>query len=93
MVWWLGIASLAAVLGASDPMGPPKPAAPCPGDLNGDRVVDDADFVLFNAAYGLLDCFNPAMPAGCPADLNHDTIVDDADLVLFSQAYDRMECP
>ncbi|MFN9976575.1 MAG: hypothetical protein ACK58T_42410, partial [Phycisphaerae bacterium] len=68
-------------------------AAPCPGDLNGDTVVDDADFVIFAEAYNLLDCADPAMPAGCPADLNADLVVDDADFVIFASAYDALLCP
>ena len=33
----------------------PAPA-PCPGDMNGDRAVDDGDFVIFVAAYNELLC-------------------------------------
>lgn len=65
--------------------------APCPGDLNNDRVVDDADFTIFAAAYDILTC--PAAPAPCPADLNADTVVDDADFVLFAEAYNALVCP
>ena len=68
-------------------------ATPCLGDLNGDTVVDDADFVIFAEAYNLLDCMDPAMPAGCPADLNADLVVDDADFVIFASAYDTLVCP
>ncbi len=70
----------------------PVPLA-CPGDLNGDSQVDDADFVIFAAAYNLLVCEDPSMPAGCPADLTHDGLVDDGDFVEFVQAYDRLICP
>mgnify|MGYP001161991400 CR=1 FL=1 len=63
----------------------------CPGDLNNDQLVDDADFSIFAAAYDTLLC--PGLPATCPADLNDDTFVDDADFVLFSQAYDTLVCP
>lgn len=66
---------------------------PCPGDLNGDGIVDDSDFALFAAAYNLLDCNDSQMPPGCPADLNHDGFVDDADFVLFANAYDALLCP
>ncbi|MBS0187765.1 MAG: hypothetical protein JSS51_06830 [Planctomycetes bacterium] len=62
--------------------------APCPGDFNGDAFVDDADFVVFAAAYDQLICGNP-----CPADLNADTFVDDADFVLFAAAYNDLICP
>lgn len=65
----------------------------CPGDLNGDGFVEDSDFVIFGAAYDLLDCADPAMPPGCPADLNGDTFVDDADFVLFGAAYNELLCP
>ena len=68
-------------------------SAACPGDLNSDGQVDDADFVLFVFAYDLLDCADPAMPAGCNADLNNDAVVDDADFVLFVIAYNELACP
>ena len=68
-------------------------AQPCRADLNGDNVVDDADFVLFAAAYNILDCADPSMPAGCPADLNGDGFVDDADFVIFVGAYNELVCP
>ena len=65
----------------------------CPGDLSNDGLVDDADFVLFAAAYDLLDCEDPNMPSGCHADLNADGFVDDADFVLFANAYNALLCP
>ncbi|MGH7245111.1 MAG: hypothetical protein ACREJD_16980 [Phycisphaerales bacterium] len=65
----------------------------CPGDLNNDQLVDDADFVIFAAAYNLLDCTDPTMPAGCPADLNGDGFVDDSDFVIFVGAYNALICP
>jgi hypothetical protein len=65
----------------------------CIGDLNGDNVVDDADFVIFASAYNILDCTDPLMPPGCPADLNNDGFVDDADFVLFAAAYNELLCP
>lgn len=65
----------------------------CPGDLNNDGFVDDSDFVLFAAAYDLLDCNDPSMPVGCPADLNDDGIVEDSDFVIFATAYDAFICP
>ncbi|MBS0187750.1 MAG: hypothetical protein JSS51_06755 [Planctomycetes bacterium] len=69
-------------------------AAPtCPGDLNNDGFVDDADFVLFAGAYDILDCAEPTMPAGCPADLNNDGLVDDSDFVIFVSAYNELICP
>ncbi len=67
--------------------------APCPADLNHDGQVDDSDFVGFAAAYDILDCADPGMPAGCPADLNGDTSVDDSDFVVFASAYDALLCP
>lgn len=68
-------------------------ASPCPADLNGDTFVDDSDFVIFLAAYNILDCADPSMSAGCPADINGDAFVDDADFVLFVAAYNALLCP
>ncbi|MBN8599366.1 MAG: hypothetical protein J0L78_16970 [Planctomycetes bacterium] len=65
----------------------------CAGDLNGDGLVDDADFVAFASGYNLLLCDDPWMPVGCPADLNNDNAVDDADFSLFVGAYDELVCP
>lgn len=67
-------------------------AATCPGDLNADGFVDDADFTIFAAAYNLLDCADPVMTPGCPADLNSDGVVDDTDFTLFAPAYDALLC-
>ena len=68
-------------------------APPCPADFNNDSFVDDTDFVIFAAAYNLLDCADPNMPVGCPADLNNDGFVDDTDFVLFATAYETLICP
>jgi hypothetical protein len=65
----------------------------CPADLNGDGLVDDADFTIFMGAYNLLDCADPSMPLNCPSDLNGDGVVDDADFVIFVNAYRAMVCP
>lgn len=65
----------------------------CTGDLNGDGLVDDADFAVFVSAYNILDCADAAMPTGCPADFNRDAVVDDADFQLFVPAYDALICP
>lgn len=65
--------------------------APCPGDLNFDRVVDDADFALFAPAYNELLC--PPSPLPCDADLNEDGFVDDADFAIFAPAYNELVCP
>jgi len=67
-------------------------SASCTGDLNSDTLVDDSDFVLFVAAYNLLDCLDPNMPVGCPADFNHDGAVDDGDFVIFIVAYNTLVC-
>lgn len=64
----------------------------CPSDLNCDNVINDSDFVVFAAAYNLLDCLDPAMAAGCPADINRDGFVDDNDFVIFVNAYDQLLC-
>lgn len=63
----------------------------CPADFNGDNVVDDADFVVFVAAYNELVC--PEEPAPCPVDLNGDGIVEDSDFVIFAAAYNELLCP
>lgn len=65
----------------------------CPGDVNNDGQVDDADFVSFAAQYDTLDCADPAMPGYCRADMNNDGAVDDVDFVSFAQAYDQLVCP
>ncbi|MBX3380030.1 MAG: hypothetical protein KF805_08030 [Phycisphaeraceae bacterium] len=53
----------------------------------------DADFVIFVAAYNILDCSGPSMPPGCPADLNGDGVVDDGDFIVFVPAYNELVCP
>ncbi|MFN9975815.1 MAG: hypothetical protein ACK58T_38580, partial [Phycisphaerae bacterium] len=65
----------------------------CPSDIDPDGYVDDADFVVFAAAYNVLDCNDAAMPLDCPADLNADGFVDDGDFVLFASAYNELLCP
>jgi len=65
----------------------------CPGDLNSDGFVDDADFSAFVVAYNILDCADPAMSPGCPADLNLSGIVDDEDFTVFVLAYNDLVCP
>ncbi|MBL8887447.1 MAG: hypothetical protein JNK16_12370 [Phycisphaerales bacterium] len=70
----------------------PATLVPCQSDLTCDNVVDDADFVVFVAAYNVLDCADPAMAVGCPADLNGDGLVDDADFVVFVSAYNNLGC-
>ncbi|MFO0875554.1 MAG: CHRD domain-containing protein [Phycisphaerales bacterium] len=51
---------------------PPPP--PCPGDFNGDHVIDGADLGVLLAAWG---------NTSGPEDLNGDGIVDGADLGLL----------
>lgn len=67
--------------------------AACPGDINNDGLVDDADFILFVSAYNILDCADPSMPAGCPADFNKDGLVDDSDFTIFVVGYNALLCP
>jgi len=64
----------------------------CPGDLNADGFVNDADFELFASAYNLLLCEDAGMPMGCLSDLNGDGLVDDADFQVFVVAYDALVC-
>ena len=59
------------------------PTAPCPGDLNGDLHIDQADLGLILAAWG--PC--PPTPASCPWDINQDGNVDAADLVVILAAW------
>ncbi|MGH7243228.1 MAG: hypothetical protein ACREJD_07415 [Phycisphaerales bacterium] len=66
---------------------------PCPCDINGDGLVDDADFFTFTSSYDAYECSVPSMPAGCPCDFNRDEVVDDADYVTFISSYDQLLCP
>lgn len=67
--------------------------AACPCDLNGDGLVEDADFTLFVGSYSILDCVDPTMTPGCPADFSGDGLVDDADFTIFVVAYNALVCP
>lgn len=69
------------------------PPETCPADQNGDRFVDDSDFVAFAQAYDIFDCAAPEMPQGCPGDINRDGFVDDADFTAFAGGYDAFVCP
>jgi len=69
-----------------------QPPDPCPGDLNLDGFVDDADFVVFVNSYNILDCADPSMPEDCPGDMNSDGVVDDSDFVEFVAAYNELVC-
>ncbi|MFO0859882.1 MAG: hypothetical protein U0570_04935 [Phycisphaerales bacterium] len=60
-------------------------SAPCPGDFNGDNLVDDGDFTLFVGPYN--DLVDPR------ADLNGDGNTDDADFVIFLASYNALVCP
>ncbi|MGH7242409.1 MAG: hypothetical protein ACREJD_03205 [Phycisphaerales bacterium] len=64
----------------------------CPADLNGDGVVDDADFTLFVQAYNVLQCAEGTQ-IGCPADLTNDGYVLDDDFTVFVVAYNDLLCP
>ncbi|MBY0114219.1 MAG: hypothetical protein K2Y21_15515 [Phycisphaerales bacterium] len=61
----------------------------CAADLNGDGLVDDADFTFFVVAYDALVC----PPPGCPYDFDGSGTVDDADFSVFAVQYDRLLCP
>jgi len=53
---------------------------PCPGDFNGDRLINTVDLVTFLARFGQV------APPGSPealADFNADGAVNTADLVFF----------
>jgi hypothetical protein len=61
-------------------------------DLDGDRAVDDGDFVGFAEMYNLLLC-SAIAPAECAADFDNDGMVDDTDFVVFVAAYNALVCP
>ncbi|MBN8597882.1 MAG: hypothetical protein J0L78_09430 [Planctomycetes bacterium] len=65
----------------------------CPANLNGDEVVDGADFAIFASAYDLMLCDDPEMTPGCPADLSGDGMVDDGDFAAFAAGYRAGACP
>ena len=58
---------------------------PCPGDFNGDGLVDDADFSLFAIYYNNL--LDPR------ADLTGDGLTEDTDFSVFANSYDTLVCP
>lgn len=62
-----------------------RPPSACPADLNGDGLVDDADFVVFVEAYEFL-----VTPAG---DFDFDGVTGDGDFVVFVAGYDALVCP
>ncbi len=64
-------------------------AIQCPGDLNGDGLVDDSDFLEFLPSYDAL--LVPEADKRC--DWNGDRLVDDADFLLFLPYYDQLICP
>lgn len=65
----------------------------CATDMNGDLVVDDADFSMFVVQYDILLCSEPNMPFGCSGDFNQDGQVDDTDFTIFAGEYDQLVCP
>ncbi len=66
-----------------DPMGA---VAPCPGDINGDGLVDTADLGLLIAVFG------EAPPSVAAADINEDGVADTADLGLLISNFNTV-CP
>ncbi len=63
----------------------PMAALSCPGDINGDGVIDTADLGIMVAAFG-------SHGADLPSDLNGDNTVDTADLgILISLFGDSCE--
>ncbi|MBY0112377.1 MAG: hypothetical protein K2Y21_06115 [Phycisphaerales bacterium] len=57
----------------------------CPGDFDGNRIVDDYDFIVFSEYFSEL--------AGGPGDLDRDGLTSDSDFVRFAQAYATLVCP
>jgi len=64
----------------------------CPSDLDGNGIVEDADFAAFTIAYEIFACAAPDMTVDCPADFNRDGVVDDADFQVFVVGYGGMVC-
>lgn len=62
----------------------------CPGDLNADNSVDDADFQQFVTFYDAL--LTPGGPY-TGADFNGDDATDDLDFQTFAVNYDALLCP
>jgi len=62
---------------------------PCPGDINGDGVVDLSDLAILLSSYGYCEGDPPYVPE---ADLNDDNCVDLSDLALLLANYGRT-CP
>ncbi len=48
----------------------------CPGDLNGDEVVNSADLAPILGSFGICE--------GCDEDLNHDGYVDETDVKILA---------
>jgi hypothetical protein len=70
-------------------LSPVLAGEPCPGDLNGDGVVDLADLAALLASYGCCNdepCYEPA------ADLDSSGCVDLADLAALLAVYGT-DCP
>jgi hypothetical protein len=57
----------------------------CPADLNGDGLVDDADFSLFVVSYDIF--------LDVAGDFTLDCVTDDRDFSVFAKAYDQLICP
>ena len=53
---------------------------PCPGDINGDLIVNVQDFLIFNGSFG-------STCSSCPADLNEDGVVNVQDFLIFNGAF------
>jgi len=64
----------------------------CLGDFTGEGIIDDEDFVTFNAAYNALLCDSPDMEEGCPCDMTNDGAVDEVDFEIFAAAYNGYFC-
>lgn len=64
---------------------PPAPPA-CPGDTNGDRLVNTTDLVAF------LGRFGQSVPPGTNVDFNSDGVVNTVDLVFLLARFGTV-CP
>ena len=79
--WYFGAFDHVVLLEPREP-----DAAPCPGDFNGDGVVNSQDVILYLndwAAQRQQDCTG----GGCSADTDDNGVVDSRDFLLFLNAW------
>ena len=60
----------------------------CKADFGGNGVVDQADYALFAADFGRVNC-----AGGCNGDFDNDGDVDGLDAVVMAFDFGRTDCP